>query len=275
MIFGSSFLFQGHPPTISTHVKKTPLYTLVGLLLTLWSPLSTLFLLWFSPHAAQEITGYIDGAMKNHLHIFVTSLAVAGLFFPIFGYFLGRRTDALTSKNKKLNHEVLTDPLTGLGNHRFLHEKFGHEFQKHRENGLPISCLMMDLDHFKKINDDCGHPFGDEVLECFARVVKTCIRQGDMAARYGGEEFLVVLPDCDEEKVRKVAERIRQETERCVLNHCDKPVQLTVSLGAVTSYESEGFNYRQLIALSDQALYDAKEKGRNQLIQTCLRAAKP
>ncbi len=255
-------------------VKKIWLYTLIGLLLTLWSPFSSLFLLWCSPHAAQEITGYIEGELKNHLHIFVISLVVSGLFFPIFGYFLGRRTDILTRKNKRLSHEVLTDPLTGLGNHRFLHEKFRHEFSKHRENGLPISCLMMDLDHFKKINDDCGHPYGDHVLECFARVIKNCIRVGDLAARYGGEEFLVVLPNCDQEEVREVGERIRRETERCVLNPCDKPVQLRVSLGAVTSYEREGFNYRQLIALSDRALYDAKEKGRNQMIQTSLRIGK-
>jgi diguanylate cyclase (GGDEF)-like protein len=272
--------FHVAPMSIPNHwtyyrytMKKKLLYSLIGLLLTLWSPFSTLLLLWFSPRAALEITGYIDGAMKNHLHIFVLSLAVAGLFFPIYGFFLGRRIDAMTKKNSSLNHEVLTDPLTGLGNHRFLHEKFQREFHKHQDSKQPLSCLMMDLDHFKQINDDCGHPFGDHVLECFAQVLKNSIREGDMASRYGGEEFLVVLPDCGEEEVKRVAERIRQETEKCVLSHCDKPVSLTVSLGAVTSYESEGFNYRQLIALSDRALYDAKAKGRNQLIQTSLRTA--
>ena len=255
-------------------MKKVWLYTLIGLLLTLWSPFSTLLLLGVSPHASEEIGGYIAGVFKNHLRFFVISLATAGLFFPIFGFFLGRWTDALTGKNKSLNEEVLTDPLTGLGNHRFLHEKFQIEFRKHKDNGLPISCLMMDLDHFKQINDDHGHPFGDHVLECFAQVLKTCVRAGDLACRYGGEEFLVVLPNCNQEEVRAVGERVRRETEACGLNHSGKTVKLTVSLGAVTSYGNEGLNYQQLIDLSDRSLYDAKEKGRNQMIQTSLRMGK-
>jgi two-component system cell cycle response regulator len=145
------------------------------------------------------------------------------------------------------------------------------EFRKHRTNKEPISCLMMDLDHFKRINDRCGHPYGDYVLEQFAQLLRKSIRAGDLAARYGGEEFLVILPNCDRRELSKVAERIRKETERRIFSFRGKRVPLTVSLGAVTSYESSGFNYRQLIALSDRALYEAKEKGRNRFVQTTLR----
>jgi diguanylate cyclase (GGDEF)-like protein len=133
---------------------------------------------------------------------------------------------------------------------------------------------MMDLDHFKRINDSCGHPYGDYILERFAAILKRSVREGDLSARYGGEEFLVILPDCDKSEVRTVGERIRRVTEGEVFTHGKKPVPLTVSLGAATSYESSGLNYRQLIALADRALYDAKENGRNQLIHTVLRMKK-
>jgi diguanylate cyclase (GGDEF)-like protein len=255
-------------------MKKILLYTLIGLALGLWAPLGVLLTLWFSPHAVLEIPDFIAGALKKHLFFFIFTLSAASSFFSIFGFFLGRRTDAMATHNRRLTHEVLTDPLTGLGNHRFLHERFKHEFRKHRTNHEPISCLMMDLDHFKRINDTCGHPYGDYVLERFSMVLRKSIRERDMAARYGGEEFLVILPNCDKEEVQAVAERIRLGTKRLRFTHRKKKVPLTVSLGSVTCYESSGFNYRQLIALSDRALYDAKEKGRNRLIQTTLRIAK-
>jgi diguanylate cyclase (GGDEF)-like protein len=253
-------------------MKKILLYTLIGLLLGFWAPISTLLLLWLSPHSARELTSFLASQMRNHLLISILILSGFGLLFPIFGFFLGRRTDSWTLRTRLLTREVLTDPLTGLGNHRFLHEQFKIEFRKHRTSRRPISCLMMDLDHFKRINDACGHPYGDYVLERFAALLKKCVRERDLAARYGGEEFLVILPDCDKEEVRMVAERIRLETQRQIFTRHKKRIFLTVSLGAVTSYESSGLNYRQLIALSDRALYDAKREGRNQLIQTSLRS---
>ncbi len=253
---------------ISSSMKKIFLYTIIGLLLGLWAPLSGLLLLWFSPHHALELPDFIAKALQRHLLFFIFILSAASLFFSTFGFFLGRRTDSMTSKNRRLTRELSTDPLTGLGNHRFLHEKFKIEFRKHCTNHQPISCLMMDLDHFKRINDACGHPYGNHVLECFAALLKKCIRARDLAVRYGGEEFLVILPDCNKEEVRKVAERIRKKTQGQVFICRQRRFPLTVSLGAATNYESSGFNYRQLIALSDRALYDAKAKGRNQLIQT-------
>lgn len=255
-------------------MKKILLYTLIGLLLGFWAPLGAMLMLWFSPHTAQELPTFIAEALRNHFLFFVFTLSGASLFFAIFGFFLGRRTDVMAGKNRRLNREVLTDPLTGLGNHRFLHERFKIEFRKHRTSRQPISCLMMDLDHFKRINDLCGHPYGDFVLERFASVLKKCVRRGDLATRYGGEEFLVILPNCGQEEVKAVGERIRKETEKQVFTHLQKRVPLTVSLGAVTSYESSGVNYRKLIALSDRALYNAKDKGRNRLIQTTLRMSK-
>ena len=249
-------------------MKKILLYTLIGLALGLWAPLGALLTLWYSPHAALELPDFISGALRKHLFFFLFTLSIMSAFFSIFGYFLGRRTDAMRRYNKRLTREVLTDPLTGLGNHRFLHESFKLEFRKHRANRKPISCLMMDLDHFKRVNDTCGHPYGDYVLESFALVIKKCIRAGDLAARYGGEEFLIILPNCGQDEVMRVGERIREGTKRLVFKYHRKRIILTVSLGSATSFESEGLNYQTLIDLSDKALYEAKKQGRNQLIQS-------
>jgi diguanylate cyclase (GGDEF)-like protein len=249
-------------------MKKILLYTLIGLALGLWAPLGALLTLWYSPHAGLELPDFIAGALRKHLFFFIFTLSMMSSFFSIFGYFLGRRTDTLNRHNQRLTREVLTDPLTGLGNHRFLHERFKLEFRKHRTSRKPISCLMMDLDHFKRVNDTCGHPYGDCVLESFAAVVKKCIRAGDLAARYGGEEFLVILPHCGREEVLRVGERIRLGTQRRIFNHRRKRITLTVSLGSATSFESKGLNYQTLIDLSDKALYEAKKQGRNQLIQS-------
>ncbi|HTC21147.1 MAG TPA: GGDEF domain-containing protein, partial [bacterium] len=213
-------------------MKKILLYSLIGLLLGLWAPLGALLLLWFSPHASLDLPDFVAGALRKHLPYFICTLSATGLFFSIFGFFLGRRTDAMAGNNRRLTREVLTDPLTGLGNHRFLHERFKLEFRRHRSSHRPISCLMMDLDHFKRINDACGHPYGDFVLERFAAVLKKCVRSRDLAARYGGEEFLVILPDCDRAELRTVAERIRKQTQGLIFTHRGKRFPLTVSLGA-------------------------------------------
>lgn len=251
-------------------MRKIFLYTLIGLLLGLWAPLGAVLMLWFSPHASVQLPEFLASALRNHLAYFILTLSCTGAFFSFLGFFLGRRTDTITRLNRLLTRQVLTDPLTGLGNHRYMHDHFKIEFRKHRTNRQPISCLMMDLDHFKRINDGCGHPYGDYVLASFAALVKKYIRHGDLAARYGGEEFLVILPHCDNDEVKIVGERIRAETEKMLLTHGRKRVPLTVSLGAATSWETAGFNYPQLISLSDKALYIAKENGRNRLIQATL-----
>jgi diguanylate cyclase (GGDEF)-like protein len=169
---------------------------------------------------------------------------------------------------------VLTDPLTGLGNHRFLHDVFKIEFRKHMSTRQPLSCLMMDLDHFKIVNDTYGHPFGDYVLKHFSALVKKSIRQGDTATRYGGEEFLCILPNCDKEEAKAVAERIRHATETYPFSHQEKRVRVTVSVGTVTGYQRAGASYHNLIVLADQALYEAKRRGRNRVVQLFLEGRK-
>ncbi len=249
-------------------MKKSKFFALTGLALGAGAPIGAFFLRCITPPVPLSL--FYRQELAEHGFFYAYMLVGTCLVFSLFGFFLGRTEDLLIRKDVVLSKEVLTDPLTGLGNHRFLHDTFKIEFRRHITSRQPISCLMLDLDHFKLINDTYGHPFGDYVLKQFAALVKRSVREGDVAARYGGEEFLCILPNCDKEQARTVAERIRWETERHAFSHGGRKVKVTVSLGAVTSYESSGLNYRQLIALSDQALYEAKKKGRNQVVQTTL-----
>ena len=253
-------------------MKKSYFFSLIGLLLGTGAPIGALLLL--APDSPLPFPQFLRQEWLLHTFFYDYMLAGTCLVFALFGYFVGRDEDFLIRKEVILSKEVLTDPLTGLGNHRFLHNTFQIEFRRHLTNRQPISCLMLDLDFFKKINDTYGHLFGDYVLKHFAGLIQRSIREGDVAARYGGEEFLCILPNCDTQQAKMVAERIRGKTERHVFIHHHKKVKVTVSLGAVTSYESSGLNYRQLIALSDRALYEAKHKGRNQVVQTTLRMNK-
>ena len=253
-------------------MRKSHSFALLGLSLGTGAPIGILGLrVFFTNLTFQE---FLRHEWQDHEFFYVYMFLGTCLVFAAFGFIIGGEEDRLLRKNILLSSEVLTDPLTGLGNHRFLHDTFKIEFRRHMTSRQPISCLMLDLDHFKRINDTYGHPFGDFVLKHFATLLRKCVREGDTAARYGGEEFLCILPNCDREQVRTVAERIRKATERHLFIHNKHRVQLTVSLGAVTSYESSGLNYRQLIALSDRSLYEAKGKGRNQLIQTTLRQSR-
>ncbi len=246
-------------------MRKSRFLALTGLLLGLGSPLgailmrATLSPLPFPLFLSQE------WAALQPLYLYMLLGTCAA--FALFGYGVGREEDSLIRKDIGLKKEVLTDPLTGLGNHRFLHDAFQIEFRKHLTTRKPLSCLMMDLDFFKRVNDSYGHPFGDFVLRQFAALLRKCIRKGDVATRYGGEEFLCILPDCDASEALVVAERIRKGTMEYPFLQGEKKVRVTVSIGTVTGCCKAGSSYRHLIDLADQALYDAKRGGRNRVVQ--------
>jgi diguanylate cyclase (GGDEF)-like protein len=255
-------------------ISRSILFCLYGALLGIGAPLGALVILWISPHPTLQLPAFLQEEWRDNLFFFIYMLVGTSSAFGAFGFAIGRKTDLLLSRNESLSSEVLTDSLTGLGNHRFLHDIFKIEFRRHMATRQPISCLMMDLDHFKRVNDTYGHPFGDYVLKHFAHLVKRSIRQGDTASRYGGEEFLCILPNCDLEEAKAVAERIRKETENFPFLHDKRPVKVTVSAGTVTGYRRSGANYRNLIVLADQALYEAKRRGRNKVVQIALSGIK-
>ncbi|HAW61451.1 MAG TPA: hypothetical protein DCX26_03870 [Pseudomonas sp.] len=158
------------------------------------------------------------------------------------------------------------DPLTQLANRRRFDRLLDEEIRRARRAGSPLSVLLADIDHFKRVNDSYGHPFGDECLRQVAAVLAAhCQRAGDVAARYGGEEFVVLLPGLDGPQAAALAESIRRTIAQLSLQHDKQPVPLTISLGvatlapALTSAEA-------LLAGADAALYQAKHQGRDQVV---------
>jgi diguanylate cyclase (GGDEF)-like protein len=163
-------------------------------------------------------------------------------------------------------HDATTDALTGVFNRRFMDGFLDKQMRGAARLRRPLAFLLMDLDRFKAFNDTHGHPAGDVLLRSFARVMASCVRDGDLAARYGGEEFAVILPDADLAEAGEIAERIRSSAEAMKvpeLPHLKPPVA-TVSIGLAVA-PSNGRTPAELIASADGALYRSKEGGRNRV----------
>ncbi len=158
-----------------------------------------------------------------------------------------------------------TDALTGLCNRRSFQERLAEMLRRAERHHRPLTLIICDIDHFKKINDTYGHLVGDAVLKRVAQVVGSCVRKVDIAARYGGEEFAVVLEATDAEGGRQLAERIRQEVQKLVLTADSTTFGCTMSLGMAT-FPGDGEDERLLLQRADQALYYAKRHGRNQSV---------
>ena len=164
-----------------------------------------------------------------------------------------------------LTGQASTDARTGLANSR----AFDHALEKalaSRSADEPIAVLMLDLDHFKEFNDRHGHPAGDEALRTFGEVLRSCMRDGDLAARYGGEEFAVLLPSVDPAVAVTIAERIRARTESTIMSLAPGITgRITVSIG-VAEAPIQALEAISLLRIADVALYQAKEDGRNRVV---------
>ena len=171
----------------------------------------------------------------------------------------------LGQAHEEINRLATIDGLTGLINHRTFQHGFDVMLSREERRTGSLSLLICDIDHFKKINDNHGHPFGDKVLKEVAAILRRAVRSVDMAARYGGEEFALVLEGSGEQGGLQMAERIRQEIEKMVLHSENGPVRITLSLGLAV-YPDHGTDKERLISRADQALYRAKKQGRNRVV---------
>ena len=173
--------------------------------------------------------------------------------------------------HERLKHIGLTDPLTGVNNRRYVERRLLEEVGRVRRQEHPLSCLYIDIDHFKKINDTWGHQAGDEVLREIAGRIQAELRLSDALGRFGGEEFLVLLIDADMEDAMIVAERIRLSVAESAVHLArDRNIAITVSIGvAMLNYPVPDGQVdaiaRALVAAADERLYRAKEGGRNRV----------
>jgi diguanylate cyclase (GGDEF)-like protein len=170
--------------------------------------------------------------------------------------------------NAQLHKEVeklaVTDGLTGLHNHRHFQERLSEEFQRLERIPQPLSLMLIDIDHFKKINDVYGHPAGDTVLTNLAVILKKTLRGIDILARYGGEEFAAVLMGTESSGAKKMAERLRASVMNSPFFIDENKLTVTLSIGLAT-HPHDAAAKDELINKADQALYYAKKNGRNQV----------
>ncbi len=163
----------------------------------------------------------------------------------------------------KLEQLSVLDPLTKIYNIRFGIERLKEEFDRSVRIKNPLGVLMLDIDHFKKINDTYGHLVGDQVLISITNIIRDNIRKGDIFVRYGGEEFLVILPGASNEGLRKTSEKIRRYIEENTIQYNSQSIKITISIGGTSYPEYDAEDFEKLIEQADGNLYQSKDSGRN------------
>ena len=167
---------------------------------------------------------------------------------------------------EKMREIAVKDSLTGLFNHRYFQELLEREIYRAERYARPLSLLMIDIDHFKKVNDTYGHPKGDMVLQEIGELLRKSIRGSDTAARYGGEEFAIVLPETEMNGAMALAERVRKTVEKLEVKIYEHTITVTISIGLTTYNPATAKKSKaEIIEAADRALYNSKEAGRNRL----------
>lgn len=242
----------------ATRLRNLAFVVIGGLLVV-----TTLVAYWLAALIARPLRRLTSAAAKVSAGDLSVGLPAAG--GGEVGYLtqvFNTMVESLRKNREELERMSTTDQLTGLGNRRYLMNLLPQEIERARRAAKPFSILMLDVDHFKKYNDNHGHQAGDDVLARVSMVLRDSIRPYDCAARYGGEEFLIVLSGASLEHARECAERIREQVRAKQIE--GGPV--TVSIG-VAEYPSHGDTVDAVIGQADAALYEAKRAGRDRV--TC------
>ncbi len=166
-------------------------------------------------------------------------------------------------RERELELMIGTDPLTGVSNRRVFFERLREEMTRQARHGGAVSVLMVDVDHFKDVNDRYGHQAGDQVLVSIANALRASLRTTDIVSRYGGEEFALILPETDAEAAQLAAERVRAAVREFEYATLKSAARVTISVGIATMRAEEELD--QLVSRADQALYRAKEAGRDRV----------
>ena len=178
--------------------------------------------------------------------------------------------NALT--HEEIQRIAVLDGLTGAFNRRFGMQRLKEEYSRAVRQEAPLAVLMVDIDHFKRINDTYGHLVGDRAIKLVVEQIRHVVREGDVIVRYGGEEFMVILPGADSHNAVEVAERLRRRVGETELRQGDQTIHMTASIGVASLPEIRVESPEDLIECADEALYQAKRNGRNQVVDARLQA---
>jgi len=179
---------------------------------------------------------------------------------------LQSKNEQLEESMGKLRTMAITDPLTGLFNRRHFAEQLARQFSEARRYDNDLSCVMIDLDHFKEFNDTLGHQMGDKLLQTMAEEVSTSLRASDIAARYGGDEFVLLLPQTSTTETLPLLNRIREGMARKLQQETFSSVGITLSIGVASLKSDTPDSADRLVAIADKAMYSAKENGKDRIV---------
>lgn len=234
-----------------------------------WWQLLTGFICFF-------FVSYLFFALVNwNLYRGVGDLMVPAIFFAgaIFVWVVTTLTLETAADIRRicvLEQENITDPLMNILNRRYLDRRLNEEVLRARRYGLALSVLMIDIDHFKRVNDRYGHPKGDRVLQKLGQLIVEAVRDSDVVTRFGGEEIVVILPNTPDVNAATLAERLRQKVAATDLAQVGEgeeqlPIRTTVSIG-IAGFNHPGLDAKRLLANADRAMYVAKQAGRNRVM---------
>jgi len=214
-------------------------------------------------HAMRTALGaVIVGDIEESDHLLVSEFSRINSDLADAGRSLVKANAELERANEEIRALSRTDPLTQLANRHWLSEVMPREIARSLRSERPLSLMLTDIDHFKRVNDEFGHPAGDATLRAVAAVLKSKARSTDLVVRYGGEEMLILLPDTDLTGGCRLSERIRQALERKPVAEIGRPI--TMSFGV--SQLRNGDELESLVERADKALYRAKQSGRNRVV---------
>ena len=234
--------------------NKTTLRCAQGLGLSFGSPLGWLTIRVFS--GASPLA-----ELQHHTGVYLYMLIGTAIVFTLFATYVG-------NAEANLEKMSLVDPLTKVYNNRYFHDRLHHEFALYKRKKTPLSLILLDLDHFKKVNDQYGHLVGDKVLIKISQEIQKQSRSGEVLARVGGEEFCMILANCDKEQAIQTANRFHRLVQNTVIPYDKgKELKVTGSFGvANTTGLGEDKSEWDLYNLADQAMYQAKQQGRNRVV---------
>ncbi|HUE77097.1 MAG TPA: GGDEF domain-containing protein [Longimicrobiales bacterium] len=243
-------------------MRRATLRALQGMVLATGAPLGWLLI--------QRLRGVpIPNELSAHPELYVYMLLGTMAAFGGLGLLLGEREARLMSANRRLEDLALTDSLTGLRNARYFHARLQEEHAESERTGKPLALAVLDLDHFKRVNDQHGHPVGDDVLAAAARAIASVTRLGETEARVGGEEFALLLPGSTGEMARDAAERVRRAIGAAATvlpGPEERSVRVTASAGVASTAELPDASPEELYRAADEALYRAKAEGRDRTV---------
>ena len=233
-----------------------------------WDILSALILFFICGYIGYIVV-YWDRSNED-LNLIVPMVFFFGAFFVLLVGTLALQTAMDIKQISALKYETITDPLMGVHNRRYLDLRLTEEIERAHRYNFQLSMLLLDIDHFKKVNDTYGHYIGDLVLKSLGNLLLKNVRKTDIVARYGGEEIAVIAPHTSVPIAADLAERLRQTVERSVMVPADKQedrqaVSISVSIG-VAGLDQQIVDRQSLIERTDEALYRAKKKGRNRVV---------